>query len=142
MNSHRHNLSAYLPQPSSSSSSSHTLPKPNPKQPSGLSPLTTTPNCRATTASLPPPRAKRIRDMRCSPPFVLELTRCHQKVVKWREEGKAEIVPGVHFIDEVHMLDIECFSFLNPHMEFQLIFLIDYLSSPLNLILLMKFARF
>jgi DNA helicase TIP49 (TBP-interacting protein) len=35
------------------------------------------------------------------------------KVSEWREEGKAEIVPGVLFIDEVHMLDIECFSFLN-----------------------------
>jgi hypothetical protein len=34
------------------------------------------------------------------------------KVAEWREEGKAEIVPGVLFIDEVHMLDIECFSFL------------------------------
>jgi RuvB-like protein 2 len=34
-------------------------------------------------------------------------------VAEWREEGKAEIVPGVIFIDEVHMLDIECFSFLN-----------------------------
>lgn len=28
-------------------------------------------------------------------------------VVEWRrEEGKAEIVPGVLFFDEVHMLDI------------------------------------
>ena len=32
------------------------------------------------------------------------------KVAEWREEGKATIVPGVLFIDEVHMLDIECFS--------------------------------
>lgn len=30
------------------------------------------------------------------------------KVAEWREEGKADIVPGVLFIDEVHMLDIEC----------------------------------
>ena len=36
---------------------------------------------------------------------------------EWREEGKAEIVPGVLFIDEVHMLDIECFSFLNRALE-------------------------
>ena len=35
----------------------------------------------------------------------------------WREEGKAEIVPGVLFIDEVHMLDMECFSFLNRALE-------------------------
>jgi RuvB-like protein 2 len=40
-----------------------------------------------------------------------------QKVAEWREEGKAEIVPGVLFIDEVHMLDMECFSFLNRALE-------------------------
>lgn len=39
------------------------------------------------------------------------------KVMEWREEGKADIVPGVLFIDEVHMLDIECFSFLNRAVE-------------------------
>lgn len=39
------------------------------------------------------------------------------KVAEWREEGKAELVPGVLFIDEVHMLDIECFSFLNRALE-------------------------
>merc|ERR1712216_909862 len=39
------------------------------------------------------------------------------KVAEWREEGKAEIVPCVLFIDEVHMLDIECFSFLNRALE-------------------------
>ena len=39
------------------------------------------------------------------------------KVAEWREEGRAEIVPGVLFIDEVHMLDIECFSFLNRALE-------------------------
>jgi len=41
----------------------------------------------------------------------------NQKVAEWREEGKAEIVPGVLFIDEVHMLDMECFSFLNRALE-------------------------
>jgi len=41
----------------------------------------------------------------------------NKKVADWREEGKAEIVPGVLFIDEVHMLDIECFSFLNRALE-------------------------
>merc|ERR1719503_280820 len=40
-----------------------------------------------------------------------------QKVAEWREEGKADVVPGVLFIDEVHMLDIECFSFLNRALE-------------------------
>jgi len=39
------------------------------------------------------------------------------KVSEWREEGKAEIAPGVLFIDEVHMLDMECFSFLNRALE-------------------------
>lgn len=39
------------------------------------------------------------------------------QVAEWREEGKAEIVPGVLFIDEVHMLDIECFSYLNRALE-------------------------
>lgn len=41
----------------------------------------------------------------------------NQKISAWREEGKAELVPGVLFIDEVHMLDIECFSFLNRALE-------------------------
>ncbi|GBN19208.1 RuvB-like 2 [Araneus ventricosus] len=39
------------------------------------------------------------------------------KVAEWREEGKAQIIPGVLFIDEVHMLDIECFSYLNRALE-------------------------
>merc|ERR1719356_2363298 len=43
--------------------------------------------------------------------------RIDAKVVEWREEGRADIVPGVLFIDEVHMLDIECFSFLNRALE-------------------------
>jgi len=41
----------------------------------------------------------------------------NMKVAAWREEGRAEISPGVLFIDEVHMLDIECFAFLNRAME-------------------------
>merc|ERR1712194_352107 len=41
----------------------------------------------------------------------------NSKVSDWREEGKAEIAPGVLFIDEVHMLDMECFSFLNRALE-------------------------
>ena len=41
----------------------------------------------------------------------------NSKVAEWREEGKAEIVPGVLFIDDVHMLDMECFSFLNRALE-------------------------
>ncbi|KAJ2682175.1 RuvB-like protein 2, partial [Coemansia spiralis] len=41
----------------------------------------------------------------------------NQKISEWCEEGKAEIVPGVLFIDEIHMLDMECFSFLNQALE-------------------------
>lgn len=41
----------------------------------------------------------------------------NNKVIEWREEGKAEINPGVLFIDEAHMLDIECFSYLNRALE-------------------------
>ncbi|KDN41329.1 putative RVB2-RUVB-like protein [Tilletiaria anomala UBC 951] len=44
----------------------------------------------------------------------------NNKVGEWREEGKADIVPGVLFIDEIHMLDIECFSFLNRALESEL----------------------
>lgn len=33
------------------------------------------------------------------------------------EQGIAELVPGVLFIDEVHMLDIECFTYLNKALE-------------------------
>jgi len=42
------------------------------------------------------------------------------KVAEWREEGRATLVPGVLFIDEVHMLDMECFSFLNRALESEL----------------------
>ncbi|VDN38081.1 unnamed protein product, partial [Gongylonema pulchrum] len=41
----------------------------------------------------------------------------NRKVVEWREENKADVVPGVLFIDEAHMLDLECFSFLNRAVE-------------------------
>ncbi|KAH9928911.1 TIP49 C-terminus-domain-containing protein [Fomitopsis serialis] len=40
------------------------------------------------------------------------------KVVKsYVDQGVAEVVPGVVFIDEVHMLDIECFTYLNALLE-------------------------
>ncbi|TKR72237.1 hypothetical protein L596_019715 [Steinernema carpocapsae] len=41
----------------------------------------------------------------------------NRKVTEWREENKADVVPGVLFIDEVHMLDLECFSFINRLIE-------------------------
>lgn len=43
------------------------------------------------------------------------------EMVKERvEQGTAEIIPGVLFIDEVAMLDIEAFAFLNRAMESEL----------------------
>jgi RuvB-like protein 2 len=39
------------------------------------------------------------------------------KVAEWREEGRAKLVSGVLFIDEVHLLDLDCFSFLNSALE-------------------------
>ena len=40
------------------------------------------------------------------------------KVVnKYIDHGIAELVPGVLFIDEVHMLDIECFTYMNRALE-------------------------
>lgn len=33
------------------------------------------------------------------------------------EQGVAELVPGVLFIDEVHLLDLECFAYLNRALE-------------------------
>jgi RuvB-like protein 1 (pontin 52) len=38
-------------------------------------------------------------------------------VNRYLDQGVAELVPGVLFIDEVHMLDIECFTFLNRALE-------------------------
>uniref|UniRef100_A0A7E4V1Y4 RuvB-like helicase n=1 Tax=Panagrellus redivivus TaxID=6233 RepID=A0A7E4V1Y4_PANRE len=40
-----------------------------------------------------------------------------KKINEWREQERARIVPGVLFIDEVHVLDLECFAFLNRAME-------------------------
>ncbi|PBK76414.1 TIP49-domain-containing protein [Armillaria solidipes] len=39
------------------------------------------------------------------------------KVAEWREEGRAEIIPGVLFIDAVHMSDTERLSLLNRALE-------------------------
>jgi RuvB-like protein 1 len=38
-------------------------------------------------------------------------------VNKYIEQGIAELIPGVLFIDEVHMLDIECFTYLHRALE-------------------------
>lgn len=40
------------------------------------------------------------------------------KVVQsYIDQGIAELVPGVLFVDEVHMLDLECFTYLNRSLE-------------------------
>lgn len=44
-------------------------------------------------------------------------TEINKVVNKYIEQGIAELIPGVLFIDEVHMLDIECFTFLNRALE-------------------------
>ncbi len=47
-----------------------------------------------------------------------EVRRQSDEIVKKTvEEGKAELVPGVLFIDDAHLLDIESFSFLMRAME-------------------------
>lgn len=38
-------------------------------------------------------------------------------VCQYIEAGTAELIPGILFIDEVHMLDLECFAFLNRAVE-------------------------
>ncbi|GKT86870.1 TBP-interacting protein [Colletotrichum tofieldiae] len=38
-------------------------------------------------------------------------------VSKYIDQGVAELVPGVLFIDEAHMLDVECFTYLNRALE-------------------------
>ena len=38
-------------------------------------------------------------------------------VTRYIDQGVADLVPGVLFIDEVHMLDLECFTFLNRALE-------------------------
>jgi len=44
-------------------------------------------------------------------------TEINRVVNKYIDQGFAELVPGVLFIDEVHMLDIECFTYLNRSLE-------------------------
>ncbi len=46
--------------------------------------------------------------------------RVDKLVKEWVEEGRAELLPGVLFIDDAHMLDIEVFSFLSRAMESEL----------------------
>ena len=43
--------------------------------------------------------------------------RIDTKLAEWRENERAEIVPGVLFIDEVHILDLECFAFSKEQLK-------------------------
>lgn len=44
-------------------------------------------------------------------------TEINRVVNRYIEQGTAELIPGVLFIDEVHMLDLECFTYLNKALE-------------------------
>ncbi|MEM0313156.1 MAG: RuvB-like domain-containing protein [Candidatus Bathyarchaeia archaeon] len=44
-----------------------------------------------------------------------------QQVKEWVDSGKAFIHPGVLFIDDAHLLDLEAFSFLGRAMESELV---------------------
>lgn len=52
------------------------------------------------------------------PPEVRQ--RVDETVKQWIDDGRAELIPGVLFVDDVHMLDIESFSFLSRAMEGEL----------------------
>jgi RuvB-like protein 2 len=43
------------------------------------------------------------------------------KVQEWVEEGRATILPGVLFLDECHMLTMECYAYLNRALEQELL---------------------
>ena len=43
-----------------------------------------------------------------------------RQVKEWVDSGKAKLHPGVLFIDDAHMLDIECFAFLGRAIESEL----------------------
>ena len=57
------------------------------------------------------------KERKRSKSFIDSLKRSLGCVKRDFEHKKADIIPGVLFIDEVHMLDIECFSFLNRALE-------------------------
>lgn len=54
-----------------------------------------------------------------SPSLVADKLRAEiNKVVnRYIDQGIAELVPGVLFVDEVHMLDTECFTYLHRALE-------------------------
>ncbi len=44
-----------------------------------------------------------------------------RQVKEWVEEGRAEMIPGVMFIDDAHLMDIEALSFISRAMESELV---------------------
>ena len=58
-------------------------------------------------------------DPACHPRLLLDKLRgeINKVVNKYIDQGVAELVPGVLFVDEVHMLDIECFTYLHRALE-------------------------
>ena len=44
-------------------------------------------------------------------------TEINRVVNRYIDQGVAELVPGILFIDEVHMINIECFTYLNRSLE-------------------------
>ncbi len=44
-----------------------------------------------------------------------------KQVREWVEQNKAEIIPGVMFIDDAHLMDIEALSFISRAMEGELV---------------------
>jgi hypothetical protein len=64
------------------------------------------------------PEPSNTRSMQCAAPSHTICTLLPAQVVnRYIDQGVAELVPGVLFIDEVHMLDIECFTYLNRALE-------------------------
>lgn len=58
------------------------------------------------------------------------------KVVnKYIDQGIAELVPGVLFVDEVHMLDIECFTYLHRALESSIAPIVIFASNRGNCII-------
>ena len=41
----------------------------------------------------------------------------NQMVSRYIEQGIVELAPGVLFVDEIHMLDLECFTYLHLALE-------------------------
>ncbi|KAF5913892.1 hypothetical protein HPG69_005111 [Diceros bicornis minor] len=64
------------------------------------------------------------------------------KVVnKYIDQGIAELVPGVLFVDEVHMLDIECFTYLHRALESSIAPIVIFASNRGNCVIRSAFEK-